>query len=152
MAKGRPPGTSRDEGSSPRLQVGVPKCPAELNPVGKKKWKEIVRKLRDSGLLERTDTTLMYLYCEAWETFVAAKADVDKIGTLLQGNKGVYTNPRLHDKNRAREDVTKIGTKLGLDALTQQRLKVRSGPKAAGIPTRDRKKGPPPPTRKADNA
>lgn len=127
--------------------AGSPDCPRTLGKEAKKKWKQVVALMTDAGTLTRLDVDLLAMYCEAHARRIDA---LDQLGSnyILEGDKGTYQNPLLHVANKALDQMIKLSRHLGLDKLTAQKLGVDGRPaKVAGVQSRDRSKGPPPPNK-----
>ena len=125
--------------------AGVPKCPADLDAVAKRKWKEVIKLLTAMDLLSKADKDMIELYCNAYSRYQSAQAMVKKFGEILKSKQGgLYRSPYLDVANHASKEMQKLARSLGLDPLSRKKLGVVTT-KTTGVSSRDRNAGPPPP-------
>jgi len=152
MPRGRPSGPKLFAGDPATAGTNVPAveplptCPSDLDAATKKKWRELVKLLAETGMLRKVDRDVLALYCTAYSRWREAEKFVAKLGHLIKGsNGGFYLNPSLAVANRAMEQMRKFGKLLGLDPASRKALGMKATPKVNGVQARDRSKGPPPP-------
>lgn len=150
--RGRPSGPKlftgdpASAGATPAPDEPLPTCPTDLDAGAKKKWRELVKLLGETGMLRRVDRDVLAMYCTAFSRWREAEKFVAKLGHLIKGpNGGFYVNPSLAVANRAMEQMRKFGKLLGLDPASRKAIGIRPPTKTGGVQARDRSKGPPPP-------
>jgi P27 family predicted phage terminase small subunit len=76
--------------------------------------------------------SLFALYCECWQDFFDAKREVDEGGATAVSEKGsVYQHPAVGRKNRAIDQIRKIGAEFGMSPSSRAGLTVTK-PKTNG--------------------
>jgi P27 family predicted phage terminase small subunit len=135
MPRGRPPsptrlkvmnGTLRADRinlDEPQPDPRIPDCPAHLNATAKAVWAELVDVLGGVGLLTAADRGVMTLYCQAFASWLKAKAKVDEQGAVLDFKGKLYRNPWALQANESLLAVMKTGSLLGLDPASRTKLK-----------------------------
>lgn len=132
-------------GSKAPTEEPLPICPSDLDDEAKKKWRELIKLLADTGMLRKVDRDVLAMYCTAYSRWREAEKFVAKLGHLIKGQNGWYLNPSLSVANRAMEQMRKFGKVLGLDPASRKSLGLKAAAKTAGVQSRDRSKGPPAP-------
>jgi P27 family predicted phage terminase small subunit len=116
----------------------APTCPRELDAVGKKKWRELVKLLEEMKLITRADRDMMELYCAAYSRRKTAEAMLKKFGEVLKSKQGgLYRSPYLDVANHASKEMQKLAKGLGLDPMSRKKLGVTRF-KSEGVAKRDR--------------
>lgn len=139
---GRSPDASRPLsikfGKKPSTFATAPSCPRELDAVGRKKWRELVKLLTEMDLITRADRDVMELYCAAFSRRRAAEAKIKQFGEILKSKQGgLYRSPYLDVANHASKEMQKLARTLGLDPLSRKKLGVIRA-KSQGVAKRDR--------------
>lgn len=130
---------------APPKKGSPPKCPDYLAAPAKAKWKELVRDLKNAGILAKSDVDTMARYCAEFATWQKANDMIQRAGELLKGpNGGLIQNPWLAIRKHASAQMHKISLQLGLDPISRQRLHVEPevAQKRQGVARRDRDKAP----------
>jgi P27 family predicted phage terminase small subunit len=60
----------------PEFKNEIPKCPLDLDPVGKNTWKEKSKLLFDAGVLTEADGETLAIYCRIWSQIVLLSAEL----------------------------------------------------------------------------
>lgn len=129
MGRGRP---RKSGGSSGRIAGGVPACPKFLSDVARKKWRDLTKQLKQTGLLSHVDVDTIARYCAAYATWFKANDMVQKAGEIYLGpNKGLVQNPWLSVRKAASAEMQKISPQLGLDPLSRRHLEIEAAAQAA---------------------
>jgi len=150
--RGRPSGKSKPGGfafgnTEPAAFATAPTCPRDLDAIGKKKWREIVKYLTEMDLITKADRDMLELYCAAYSRRKSAETMLKKFGDILKSKQGgLYRSPYLDVANHASKEMQKLAKSLGLDPMSRKKLGVQRV-KRAGVAARDRSKSSlPPPT------
>ncbi len=111
----------------------MPDPPEHLGEIGKAKWRELSAELDRLGILTVVDTDALLVYCDAYETYIDAKAQVDDPdqGAVVFTDKGnPIQNPWLSIKNQALERMMKVMAEFGMTPSSRSRVGVaKSQPK-----------------------
>lgn len=140
------PEVSGDSGSLPK---SIP-IPETLGTPGRRKWRELVKLLRDRGLLDRVDLGALEMCCLAYDEVVSCqkainaaggivgycqKPKTDKDGKIVFGLDGKiqYVGrssqevPLLTTKTKAMETYKKYMIEFGLSPASRSRLGIKPG-------------------------
>lgn len=102
--------------------------PKHLTKDQKKKWLEIVEKCKAVGTYETTDLDLIDLYVQSWAVYQDAEKLLKTEPRILVSPRtgSPYRNPIIDDQSNAWNQLVKLSTLLGLNALGRKRLKLES--------------------------
>jgi P27 family predicted phage terminase small subunit len=102
---------------------GLMAPPPELSDVAKKEWVRVVRLLKEAGLIEQLDKTLLSAYCVAYTRWVDAENQIREYGSLIKSPNGYpMPSPYLPIANKAMEQMLKIMGELGMTPASRSRL------------------------------
>lgn len=124
----------RDYGPEPEPPVGLPECPEWMGEVGRAKWAERVEKLQATNpkLITQLDGDALALYCEAWEEFLDARAEIEREGATCMSEKGgTYLHPAVGRKNKAIARLKLFGALFGMSPSDRVGLNVGDKPAPA---------------------
>lgn len=77
------------------------------------------------GCLTQADEKLLSLYCEAWDEFFAARAEIEHSGIVAMSDKGAeYQHPAVGIKNRAIARIKQIGGEFGMSPAARVGLNI----------------------------
>ena len=138
MATRGRPSIDKQAEASPQPAEGMPTCPNYLDGVAKKKWREIIKVLGNSGLLTKADADAIAVYCTWFARWRDAETKLAKSGAVISGPSGFYQNPYLAIASRAVSEMRKLGKVLGLDPAARQHLKIKARAGRKPVATRDR--------------
>jgi P27 family predicted phage terminase small subunit len=117
-------GSKVDDGRSVATPPGVPIKPAWIaaKEIASEKWDETIAELQEiPGLLSTLDGDALSLYCDAWQQFHDAQALVAAQGMVCQSEKGgTYQHPAVGIANKARAEITKLGSMFGLNPTARE--------------------------------
>lgn len=106
--------------------------PKWLGKHGKAEWLNIAPMLHAVGCLTDQDTSLLAQYCQAWDDFHNALADINKHGIKSVGSLGNdIINPAFKAKYQASALIVKIGCEFGL--TPSSRVGMRAAPVDEGF-------------------
>jgi P27 family predicted phage terminase small subunit len=107
----------------PKPEVGAPPRPKDLSKVARKEWDRIVRLLKPTGVLARTDLAVLEMYCESYADFKDALKWVRKLGPLVKAKNGtIQHNPAIGICNTAKKITGRFASELGLTPSSRARL------------------------------
>ena len=107
-------------------------APAHLDPVAKKEWRRVAKKLQTMGLFLQVDRAVLALYCVAWSRWVEAEEKVKKIGPVIKTKNGnLVHNPYLNVANRAMEQVKIFARELGMTPSARSSIQAQLPEKVA---------------------
>lgn len=120
--------------AAPAPVVSIPQPPDWLGPVGKEVWGKVAESLYRIGCLTGVDTNLLALYCEAWDEFFAARAEIEKSGIVAMSDKGAeYQHPAVGIKNKAIQRIKQLGGEFGMSPASRVGLTVAPSAKPNGL-------------------
>jgi len=104
--------------------------PEYLNPPGRKKWNELVRLLRDQGILEKTDLGSLEACCSSYDDMVECQLAIKKLGGIVAYTTGKSSQevPLLSAKNKAMDNYKKYMTEFGLSPASRAKLGIERKP------------------------
>lgn len=118
----------------PTGEVETPQPPEWLGETGKEVWHRVSGHLHRIGCLTMIDTNLLALYCEAWDEFFEARAEIEKSGIVAMSDKGAeYQHPAVGIKNKAIQRIKQIGAEFGMSPTARVGLTVGGGGKPNGL-------------------
>lgn len=120
----------------PRPTPKVPSVPTWMSKEAKAEWKRIVPELDKVGLLTLVDRGALAVYCEAWSTFQAASADVNKNGLTIEVERQRFSrngdllstdtilvrNPAIQTAKDSTGIIKAFATEFGLTPFSRSRL------------------------------
>lgn len=115
---------SRVNKREPQLPPTAPRCPTWLNREAKAEWRRIVPQLDKFGLLATIDRGELTAYCVAWATFVEASRLVDRLGLVVEGERGFVKNPALQIMRDQAAIVRAFGSDFGLSPSARTHLTI----------------------------
>jgi P27 family predicted phage terminase small subunit len=96
----------------------------------------VARGLHEAGLLTQIDRAALAIYCQAWERWVRAEAQVARHGEVVKTIAGnVMQNPYLSIANRSMKQMRDMARELGMtpSARSQIRVQPPEGPSLADL-------------------
>ena len=82
LLKGNP-GNRPLNKQEPKPRTDTPRCPSWINKDAKEKWKELVPKLKQMGVLTYVDGDALANYCQTWSRWRAAEEFIQRHGDVL---------------------------------------------------------------------
>lgn len=109
--------------------VEVPKPPEWLGEWATEMWETIAPWLVQTGIMTRTDTHNLVVFCAAYDRWRQAEAEVAEAGITVVDAKGVLKkNPACTVVNESLRQLASFGAALGLDPASRARLMGSHGP------------------------
>jgi P27 family predicted phage terminase small subunit len=102
----------------------VPDCPLWLKGAAKKEWDRVVPQLSELGVLTGLDGGQLERYCDAYGSWLEARADVKKRGATIKGPFGPANNPNVKRAFDERKEADRLAQELGLSPSARSRVKV----------------------------
>lgn len=104
--------------------------PAHFNAAQKKKWKQLVDRLKQVGTYNTADADVVELYVLVWSDQEQARAALKTESPVLISGKtgGAYPNPWVGIKQAADNQLAKISATLGLTPQSRKRMKLEDIP------------------------
>ena len=109
--------------NEPKPTAGAPNPPTWLKGEALREWKRLVGELDAIGLLTAVDRAAFAMLCQAWGDYVAARADVERMGATFTTPKGyVAKNPMVTVRTDAFERWRKLAREFGLTPAARASL------------------------------
>lgn len=120
---------------------GMPDVPEHLSDAAKVEWGRVCHDLYTAGLLSKADRAILGCYCQAYADWVEAETvlahfvkkakELNDPGrglmiTTINGN--VVQNPIVGVRNKARADVARYATDLGMTPSSRSRVTAKPPP------------------------
>ena len=106
--------------NQPAPPIGLPRCPAHLDKAARAKWRQLAKEMT---WMAKVDGDILAAYCVAWARWVDAEEKVKVSGAVLKSTEGgFYQNPFLAVANKAIEQLTKLGSLMGLNPAERTRI------------------------------
>ena len=119
------PGKRPVNGSEPKFDPSVPKCPLHLSDEGKREWRRITKQLSSANLLTVVDRAALAAYCQAWGRWVEAEESIKKHGVLVKSPQGFpMQSPYLAIANKAMEQMQRMLVEFGMTPSSRSRIHV----------------------------
>ena len=120
-----------DSEPEPEILTRAPHCPKRFgaNSEAAKEWRRVTKTLVDTGIITELDTKLLEIYCDAYETYLAAADSIREKGVVLQTDSKWITNPACRVADAATKQIRAIMAELGMTPSSRSRIKV---PKSGG--------------------
>jgi P27 family predicted phage terminase small subunit len=131
ILEGNPGKRSLKDGPPP-APAGIPECPDFLDDEARAEWFRMTKELLDMGLLTRADRTALAAYCVAYSRWVAAEAQVRRLGPIVKSPLKNFPmkSPYLTVADQALETMRKFMVELGLSPSSRSRIRVPGNPRA----------------------
>ena len=102
-------------------------APSHLFPPGKKKWRELVKLLREMNLLKQVDLSTLEMACIAYDDVIACQLKLKELGGIVEYTKGKSSQetPLLTAKRGAMAEYKKYVTELGLSPSSRAKMGVK---------------------------
>jgi P27 family predicted phage terminase small subunit len=112
---------SRTVAAPPAISAAEP--PSWLSEDARLEWHRLVQELRQLSILTALDLGALAAYCSAWGDFVEAEREIRKSGAVVKSrDRGSVRSPWVLIRNKAREQVVKIGAEFGLSPSSRPRV------------------------------
>lgn len=135
-----PPLGDEDVVDLPTAMNRVPDAPERLKGLARKLWPTVVGEMVVRNIYSEDCRDITMAYCIQFARFLEAEDDIEKRGvTIKQKSRGgiqfVGENPSLKISNAACSLMMRLGSELGLSAVSRKRVvKVRgAGARAPGM-------------------
>jgi len=100
---------------------GRPRPPPGMSGDALELWADVVASLPEA-LLSRADEAALETFARAWSTYREADARIEGNGLLVATPNGDVPNPLLRIRDKALDQMHKIGGVLGLSPVARARL------------------------------
>jgi len=106
--------------------------PGHLSEEARKAWRSLVALLEERGTLSRADSMALSIWAETQARWVAAKADVEKYGIVIESNvldsngRAVITrkpNPALRTVEQCEKSLRALAREFGCTPGSRERVK-----------------------------
>jgi P27 family predicted phage terminase small subunit len=109
--------------NEPQTHCEIPSCPEVLQGVAREEWGRITEELFSMGLIDRVSRAAVAGYCEHYEQWVNASAQVRKFGTVIKSPNGYpVQSPYLGIMNTALSEMRKFMTEFGMTPSSRSRV------------------------------
>jgi len=90
------------------------------------KWTQIIKGLREMGVLSGMDVDALVNYCDAYQKVIDARKEIDKHGLLLENEtaagRKIVENPAVSIQLKFQEQMRKIASEFGFNPASRAKL------------------------------
>ena len=105
----------------------VPRMPAYMNPRAKTAWKQLVKDMQASGILDGADWPLVEIAANTIATYREAVERVNKEGAVEVGQRGsLTTSPWYRIQIESAKEIRQLLDHLGIGPTGRARLGIAS--------------------------
>lgn len=128
--------TRNDE---PKPPVSTPRCPSWLDVEAKARWKHIVPKLADMGLLAAIDGDALVNYCQTWSRWKQAEQFIAQHGPVypIKDDKGnvkyLQQVPQVSIAKGLVQVLSRYQQEFGMTPSARTRIEVPNQKEQAGV-------------------
>jgi len=127
-AAGNPGGRRLNTAEPDYNEISNVDAPDWLQGPGRSLWEVLAPQLCEQDILKMTDIQNLEAYCAAYGRFREAEESIKHHGSVIQDDSGkLYKNPAVTIVNEATRQMATMGSLLGLDPSSRQRLVGRDG-------------------------
>ncbi len=118
------PGRRKRPAHEPQPTVAtVYEPPAHLGEDARIEWTRLTTELRALGIITVLDLGLLAAWCTAWGDYVQAERELRREGLVVESrDRGPVRNPWFLVRNKAIEQMLRIGSEFGLSPASRPRL------------------------------
>ena len=121
--RGRKP-TIKLNADEPQEAGKVPTCPRHLDKEGRREWRRVARRMRETGTIEERDRALLAVYCQAWSRMIHAEGELAKTGPVVKSPSGYpILSPWLSVISQSTKTIDRMAVELGLSPVSRARIK-----------------------------
>lgn len=108
-----------------------PSAPTWLGREAKAEWRRIVVELEKLGILGRLDRAVLTAYCDVWEKWVGARAELEADGLLVDGYRGSRVkSPAWQVYRDAATQLAALAKEIGATPAVRLRMTLPDDPEA----------------------
>ena len=128
------PGKRPLNADEPKPQlVTTMKAPRNLGKVARREWARVARELMRMQLLTEVDTTALAAYCQSYERWIQAEAEIAQSGLVVETVTGRrIANPAIAVANRSMELMHRFLVEFGMTPSARTRIRVSKAEEASG--------------------
>ena len=127
-AAGNPGGRQLNTNEPDFGEISNIDAPDWLQGPGRSLWEVLAPQLCGQNVLKLTDIQNLEAYCAAYGRFREAEDAIKMHGSVIQEESGkLYKNPAVTIVNEATRQMATLGSMLGLDPSSRQRLVGKDG-------------------------
>lgn len=111
--------------------TGTPRCPQWLKGEARKEWQRVTKGLAEIGIVTKVDRAVLAAYCQSYARWVEAEEHLELSeeeggSPVIENTKGnLVQNPWIGVAQRAKADMLKFASELGMTPSARTRLKVK---------------------------
>lgn len=131
LVKGNP-GKRAINKKEPKPRRQIPRCPAHLDPSGKRAWKNLVKLLDGMTVLTEADGLALARICDCYTDILECRKLIKRDGRTYKtfdqnGNELIKNNPAVSQLRAADAQLKSYLVEFGLTPAARTKLKVDDG-------------------------
>ena len=103
--------------------MDTPEPPADFDGIALEKWNEIAALLVERGHWEPSDAGPLRILCLSYAAHDQATQTIQKMGDVLQSERGFTRNPACLNQNAAAGTIAKLSAQFGLTPVSRSKIK-----------------------------
>ena len=135
LVKGNP-GKRPLDLTAPTARAAAPnkRAPFCLSKPAQRHWRKLYLELHAAGVISEMDFHELLLYCQAWERYEEARAQIDTKGSMIQTTPTGYlaVSPFISILNKSFDQMLRISANFGMNPTARTKVTRTDG---AGKPT-----------------
>jgi P27 family predicted phage terminase small subunit len=117
------PGKRALNKNEPQTQCEIPACPEQIQGIARQEWGRITQEMYSMGIIDLVSMAALVGYCEHYEQWANASANVRKFGTVVKSKSGYpVQSPYLGIMNRALSEMRKFMVEFGMTPSSRSRV------------------------------
>ena len=108
----------------PEADPAEPVMPADLDGDGARAWEEMTAYLRQMGILSKSDTHMLAMYCRAYSDYMRCQRMTEEKGLVSSVNGKLKRNPFDHAKRDYYNLMMRILGRFGLSPADRSQLDI----------------------------
>ena len=115
--------------NEPKFSTSAVACPSHLDELAREEWARLAPPLITIGLLTEADVQAFGGYCQSVSDYIQACRKVEKYGVVHTNGKGdnkqIYKSPFVTMRDKALENLRRMGQEFGLTPSSRAGLSVQ---------------------------
>jgi P27 family predicted phage terminase small subunit len=116
------------EARTPEFEIGKYPAPSVLQGLALEVWNETIPELEKAGISNRVEANALACYCQSVADFNLAQAEVDRLGLVVQTERGYTKNPAVTIKAGAMDKILRFAIQFGLTPMSRSKIKMKDQP------------------------
>lgn len=109
--------------NEPKPKADNIKMPVGMSDSAKKHWGQVVKQLKEAGIMTNLDVTALMIYCETYAQWRDATDKINKHGSVVKGERGFpVRSPYLMVAQKAFDQMKQMLTEFGMTPSSRTKV------------------------------